>query len=102
MSSGPVPAPRGDLLGLYIGESDNLSRRMGNYRNPGPTQPTNQRLNPRLRAVLIDGGEATVSAATAVTVDGETLDLALRPARLVAENVTLIRAAQQNLPVDNL
>ena len=36
-----VPDSDGSEVGTYIGESDNLERRMGNYRNPGPTQPTN-------------------------------------------------------------
>jgi hypothetical protein len=30
---------------LYVGETDNLARRFGNYRNPGPTQQTSLRIN---------------------------------------------------------
>ncbi len=35
----------GDLKQLYIGEAKILSRRIGNYLNPGRTQQTSQRLN---------------------------------------------------------
>jgi len=91
-----------DLIGVYIGESDNLSRRMGNYRNPGPTQPTNQRLNAQICELITSGGAARVSASVEATVDGEVLDLAARPARLLAENAALVRAAQMGLPVANL
>ena len=31
----------GRTLGLYVGETDNLQRRLAHYRNPGPTQATN-------------------------------------------------------------
>ncbi len=95
-------AAGGSLEGVYIGESDNVARRMGNYRNPGPTQPTNQRLNSRFREVLAHGGAVELAVATAVTVDGEPLDMVARPARLLAENAALIRAAQEGLPVENL
>ena len=30
---------------IYVGETDNLQRRFAHYRNPGPTQATNLRLN---------------------------------------------------------
>lgn len=92
----------GVVVGVYVGESDNLARRMGNYRNPGPTQPTNQRLNTRFREVLGDGGGGAIALSVEVIVDGETLDLSGRPARLLAENAALVRAVQNGLPVENL
>lgn len=95
-------AADGLLEGVYIGESDNLARRMGNYRNPGPTQPTNQRMNSRFRDVLGASGAVELSVATAVSVDGEPTDVVAKPARLLAENAALIRAAQDGLPVENL
>ena len=42
----------------YVGESDNFSRRMGNYRNSGPTQSTNIRLDALLTDTLNTGGSA--------------------------------------------
>ncbi len=92
----------GSPLGIYIGESDNLLRRMGNYRNPGTTQPTNQRMNARFLDVLRNGGAVSVAIAVEATVDGETLDLAARPARLLAENAALVRAHQSGQSVENL
>ncbi len=35
---------------VYVGESDNLRRRISHYRNPGPTQRTNIRINDRIRS----------------------------------------------------
>jgi len=39
-----------DGVQVYIGETDNLRRRLQGYRTPGPTQPTNK----RLQAVMVD------------------------------------------------
>jgi hypothetical protein len=46
---------------LYIGESDNLNRRFGGYRNPGPTQETNKRINAFLKEVISNKGKVSVS-----------------------------------------
>ncbi len=89
-------------LSIYIGESDNLARRMGNYRNPGPTQPTNERLQARILETLAGDGKVSVSVALEATVDGTTLDLSARPARLLAENAALIRAGQHGHHAENL
>src|SRR5450756_646646 len=35
----------GDLRRLYVGEADQLPRRLYHYLHPGPSQQTNQRLN---------------------------------------------------------
>lgn len=48
----------------YIGETDNLSRRFGNYRNPGSTQQTSLRINAVLKQALDKGAEIAVSAVT--------------------------------------
>jgi len=48
----------------YLGESENLSRRFGNYRNPGPTQQTSLRINQTLRDALKNGAEIAVAAVT--------------------------------------
>lgn len=55
---------------VYIGESDNLSRRFGNYRNPGPTQQTSKRINAKLKDALDAGAEIAV----AVVLAGAWLD----------------------------
>lgn len=91
-----------DTVSIYIGESDNLGRRMGNYRNPGPTQPTNQRLHARMLDVLDGGGRVQVSVATEVLLDGRALDLTYRPVRLLAENAALVTTDRRALSVENL
>jgi hypothetical protein len=50
--------------GRYIGETDNLQRRFAHYRNPGPTQQTNLRLNALFKALLSEGGNIETSIVT--------------------------------------
>ncbi len=92
----------GSLVGVYIGESVNLARRMVSYRTPGPTQPTNQRLNTRMCELLASGGRTTLAVSLEATADGEPLDLTARPGRLLAENIGLVHAARRGDPVENL
>jgi len=80
---------------VYIGETDNLRRRLStNYRNPGPSQRTSLRINALLREHLAAGG--SVALATAVRADlrlagaDATLDLGRKAARLLAENAALV------------
>jgi hypothetical protein len=51
-------------FGRYIGETDNLSRRFGHYRNPGPTQPTNLRLNALFKELLRRGEAIEIAIVT--------------------------------------
>lgn len=44
----------------YIGETANLQRRFASYRNPGPTQATNIRLNRLCRDHFAEGGYAVL------------------------------------------
>jgi hypothetical protein len=92
----------GLLVGVYIGESDNLARRMSNYRIAGPTQPTNQRLNVRFRELLASEGNVVVALSTSVTVDDVPIDLAAKPARLLAESAALISVSRAGQPIENL
>jgi len=46
--------------GVYVGETDNLQRRFAHYRNPGPTQPTNLRLNALFTELLSKGGSIEI------------------------------------------
>ncbi|MBO3739486.1 DUF7662 domain-containing protein [Actinoplanes flavus] len=88
--TGPVPQ-------MYIGESDNLHRRLsGNYRSPGPSQRTSTRINALLREHLARGGTVLLATATAAVVvinDQERpLDLSTKSGRLLAESVALVHA----------
>lgn len=83
---------------LYVGEADDLQRRFAHYRNPGPSQHTNQRINALLADTLETGGAARISMATEATLttaDGSdsALDLSAKSARLLAENAALVQAS---------
>jgi hypothetical protein len=51
-------------FGRYVGETDNLNRRFGHYRNPGPTQATNLRLNALFKELLRRGETIEVAIVT--------------------------------------
>jgi hypothetical protein len=78
---------------IYIGESDDLRRRAGHYRSPGPTQQTSQRIHDELLAHFVAGGTVTMSVATSAEIetDGRSaaLPLARKSARVLAEHAAL-------------
>ena len=94
--------PEGDVRSFYVGESENLFQRMNGYRNPGPTQATNQRINLLLCDLLDDGGAVRVSLIHEATLDGVSLDFRRKPARLLVENSALLHLAAQGAVVENL
>jgi hypothetical protein len=80
---------------LYVGEAVNLARRFAHYRNPGPTQQTNMRLNARFKEALLAGAEISV----AVVTEGawierlgkrEKANLSLKAVRCLFENAALL------------
>jgi predicted GIY-YIG superfamily endonuclease len=75
---------------IYIGESDNLWRRFGNYRNPGPSQQTSLRINAVLKSWLEAGGEISVAIMDEAWIDAETGqekgDLSKKSIRRMFEN----------------
>lgn len=81
-------------LSTYIGESENLRRRFGNYRNPGPTQQTSLRINSWLKELLNEGGEILIAVAESATLNGQKADLVRKSARRTFEQmaITLERA----------
>jgi hypothetical protein len=87
--SGPAPS-------IYIGETDQLSRRFSGYRNPGPSQRTNMRLNDTMRRTLGSGQPVIVEVVTSAWVEigtvREPLDLARRSHRALAEEAALMEA----------
>lgn len=50
----------GDLKTFYIGETDLLSRRVNQYRKPGPTQKTNKDLNAKFEDYIKKGNRITL------------------------------------------
>jgi hypothetical protein len=87
-----------DVPGLvYIGETESLRRRLAvTYRNPGPSQLTNQRVNAILRDHIARGGAVNLAVATAAVVhlrgQPQPLDLTRKASRLLAENAALVHA----------
>jgi hypothetical protein len=82
---------------VYIGETDNLRRRLSNnYRSPGPSQRTSLRVNALLRSHIAAGGEVDLAVATVAVVhmrgDEQVLDLRRKAGRLLAENAALVLA----------
>ena len=92
----------------YFGETDNLKRRAGNYRNPGSSQQTSLRLNARLRDHLVAGGVVSFAIAVAAEYAEASghwapLDLARKAARVLAENAAIVSAHQAAVyDVENL
>lgn len=105
----PVPGiyrfsltPSRGPLTVYVGETTNLNTRMSHYRNPGPTQLTNQRINARLKETVTNSGSVLVDAITAATVSGRRLDLASRAARRLVESLALVELGHVGRPLENL
>jgi hypothetical protein len=90
----------------YVGQSDSLPRRFGNYRNPGPTQQTSKRINGLLLKVLSDGGRIEVELAVEgrLSLGGEpaVLDLKVKAHRLLAEGAAVVSASGDGREMANL
>lgn len=75
---------------VYIGESDNLRRRFGNYRNPGASQQTSLRINALLKSSIEGGGEISVAVADEVRIgddiSNESAGLSQKSIRRLFEN----------------
>jgi hypothetical protein len=96
-----------DGLTYYIGETDQLQRRMQHDRSPGPSQQTNLRLNALLVAHLKEGEEVSLSVVTddvAVSCSGHehTVDLSRKTERLLLESAALMTARAAGAPTLNL
>jgi hypothetical protein len=79
---------------IYVGETDNLQRRFAHYRNPGPTQATNLRLNALFKELLSKGATIEVEIVTdqawiSWSESEVTADLARKSVRRLFENFVL-------------
>jgi hypothetical protein len=84
----------GNRESVYYGESDNLTRRFTNYRNPGTTQQTNIRMNQKFTEMLESGAEISVAVIfkTAwISRDGQRLaaDFSLKAVRRLFEHAAI-------------
>ncbi len=59
---------------VYVGETENFEGRFTSYRNPGPTQWTNRRLNRLCTEVLGDLGEINLEAIDQAWIDFDGID----------------------------
>lgn len=85
----------GDLRRLYVGEAEQLPRRVFGYLNPGPTQRTNQRLNELFQQELRNGHNITleVLALDPFDLDGFPItvqDLADKQVRRLLEDTFVV------------
>jgi predicted GIY-YIG superfamily endonuclease len=83
---------------VYIGESEDVSRRFGQYGNPERSQRTNVRLNARMKAHIEVGGIVEVAIVTEAVLRlaecHEPLDLGRRTSRLLVEEHLLGEARE--------
>jgi hypothetical protein len=91
----------------YIGETDQLSRRLQHYRTPGPSQQTNLRLNALLVEHLKRGDRVSLSAVTeGVTAScagrEHHVDLSVKSERVLLESAALLNARSAGIPTLNL
>ncbi len=90
---------------IYVGESNNLSRRLRNYARPGPTQATSLRINALLTGHLQHGDAALdVAGALRFTVEGRDVSVALsrKADRVLIEHAALVETISVGHPVANL
>jgi hypothetical protein len=91
---------------VYLGEAEDLQRRAAHYRNPGPSQATNIRLNQLMRSHLKAGGRVTMQLVSSarLMLDGSTeeCDLSAKFTRRFLENAALLAAARNGQRAENL
>jgi len=83
-----------DSESAYIGETENLARRLMFYSNPGPTQQTNLRINSEFRRSLSASAEVGVSVVLEdawIELRGRRVgaDLSQRAVRCLFENAAI-------------
>lgn len=81
----------------YVGETDQLARRLQHYRTPGPTQHTNLRLNEHFRNALSRGLSINVAVVTEdinVRIDeaARQIDMSRKLDRVLLEHAALLAA----------
>lgn len=102
---------RFDLAGpngtaTYIGETDQLARRLQHYRTPGPSQRTNLRLNALMRSALSESrmvSLATITDEICISLDGNErlVDLSRKPERVLLEHAALYEAFASGITILN-
>lgn len=88
----------GSAIRHYIGEAVDLRRRFAHYRNPGPKQQTNIRVNELLCRHLGEGGDAMIDlivSGISLSIAGQarTVDLADKAVRRLLEQAAIVANA---------
>lgn len=85
----------------YVGESENLMRRFGHYRRPGPTQHTSIRINRELQTAAQRGAAITLQIVSNAYVDikppDRLVDLNRKVERRLLENAVLTTEGGKSL-----
>ena len=97
---------RGNRPAVYVGETDQLRRRFQHYRTPGPSQPTNLRLNKELSDALEMGGSvsvAVVAEGAIITLGGKerSANLSDKAQRVLLEHAALAIYGKSDVEVLN-
>lgn len=82
---------------IYIGESTDIQRRFGNYRNPSPSQLTNIRINAWLCELLSRGGGISVATVEVAYLNNESADLSLKSVRRMFEQAAIALESGEHL-----
>lgn len=90
----------------YIGESDQLARRLQHYRTPGPSQTTNIRLNGMIRATLLKRHRVQVATVTdnisiRLGVEEGRVNLTRKLDRVLLEHAAIFKAYTAGLKIVN-
>lgn len=88
---------------FYVGETNNLQRRLGNYRNPGASQKTSIRINKILKDKLKKGYEIALSVITlgnawfVTSQTKEEADLTSKTVRCLFENAAILKSRSADI-----
>jgi len=95
----------GGEVSAYVGETDNLRRRLSHYRNPGPTQRTNIRMNEEWRRRLASDWDALLFTCDVASIDREadplSLDLNDKYARQLVESAHILHLRKAGIDLLN-
>lgn len=90
----------------YIGETDQIARRLQHYRTPGPSQKTNIRLNELMRSMLSEDHRITAAVVTGditISLGSEDcrVDLNRKLDRVLLEHAAIFQAYMAGVTIVN-
>lgn len=96
----------GTVESVYVGETDNLGRRIYGYLNPGPSQQTNLHMNAELKELVAGDHVITLERVRFESirlggVEIPTTSLADKHVRVMLEHALLLAAQAQGISTRN-